>query len=225
MEGRPTVAKCYRCGSAKISEFYEEEEGTVIVCAHCGHRVVEAYETATKCPRCGNAEAVDSYDKTDGVVLECSCCGHRECSGWLLIEDKYTKCPQCGNAEAHEIYDENESGRVFWCERCGRHEFTGPVFFENTDYCGWKNEIEYGAGFMEYRKGDKTYARFLHTAEQVACAEEELREKLLSGEYEANGMFLTRWNPEMKQVELVLGDIPTQDTGPEAGAVLDAPPS
>jgi len=65
----------------------------------------------------------------------------------------------------------------------------------------------YGAGFLQCKpKGNAlTHLRPLHTAKQVEDAERLVREKLASGDYDADGTYLTRWNQSSRQVENVIG--------------------
>lgn len=216
----PIVTNCYRCGSSQVTRFWDEVDGSVVMCWHCGHRVLKDPKD-TKCPKCGNVDAMESFDDKDGVIILCCGCGHFESSGMILeIYPRATKCAQCGNPQACEFYDEYctvEAVEIL-CRRCGHTEYTGTVVNDKeAEPCGWKHEVNYGAGFLQFRpKGQRrSIGKPLHTAKQVDDAERLVREKLAKGDYGAHGTYLTRWNRTSRQVEIVIG-APRSD--PEFGS-------
>ena len=207
----PTVTNCYRCGSSQVTQLSYEVDGFVVKylqCWHYGHSVSENPKD-TKCPNCGNADAMESYDDTDGVVILCCGCGHFESSGLILaIYPRTTKCTQCGNPQACEFNDEYSYEVEILCSCCDHTECTETVLSdEEYEPCGWKHEVKYGAGFLQYRpKGESLpVGQTLHTAKQVDDAERLVRKKLASGDYDPDGTYLMRWNQNTRQVETVIG--------------------
>jgi Zn ribbon nucleic-acid-binding protein len=205
----PTITNCYQCGSAEITQYCDEDINHVVACWHCGHRVCSA-PSATQCPKCGHSDAIDFYDSADGVVFACPRCGHNQITGQTFpIFPKKIKCPQCEGLDADEIYDESEDGVLVLCSLCGRTDYIGNVIDDKTtDRCGWKHEVKYGAGCLHYRLAGQTLGSTiqpLHTLKEVDDAERQLREKLKTGEYESGGTYLTRWNQDTRQAELVVG--------------------
>ncbi len=203
----PTVSKCFHCGSPEITQFWEERDGSVVMCSHCGHRVVSDFPGATKCLHCKNVDAIEFYDLTDGIVIVCSQCGHRDYSGQDFPEyPRAVQCSQCGNPEAMENFEYSMASIWVMCNRCGRSEETGPAD-DDGDYSGWKREVKFGAGFLQYRLAEEAsiYLKALHTAQQVADAEKLVRKELGSGKYAVDDTYLTRWNPATRQVETILG--------------------
>jgi hypothetical protein len=203
---RPT-SKCPRCGRVEISEQWGEEDNIVVTCWSCGHRVVEGHPNAVGCRRCGNPDASEYYDSTDAIVVECRICNpHDRAEAPVLETPRPIQCTQCGSLRAVEFFEEVTRAVEILCCHCGHTEYTGPIWDDKLMGVGWKREVRFGAGYMEYRPtGGSVTMRALHTSEEVVAAEELLRDKLLSGEYEEYGTWLTRWNQETKQVETVLG--------------------
>jgi hypothetical protein len=93
------------------------------------------------------------------------------------------------------------------CRRCGYYE-TWTVKYDQADNpCGWTHEIDKGAGALWYRKtgGAGFAAHYLNSAQQVSESEVWLRNRLTTGELDAENSYLSRWNNETKQVELLVG--------------------
>jgi hypothetical protein len=125
----------------------------------------------------------------------------------MSVVQSNVKCPQCEFAEADSCFDWRARTNDVMCRRCGYTEQDGPVLDE-SGVCGWKNEAKYGAGALWYRGADGNgafAARYLGSVEAVTEAEKWLRERLAAGEVDPAVSYLTRWNKQTKQIELVLG--------------------
>jgi hypothetical protein len=116
----------------------------------------------------------------------------------------HDRCDQCENPRAD--YDFESFQDVVKCHRCGYREWWDPQY----DECGrriWSLEIRNGAGALGYRfRGRPGFiSRCLQTKAQVLRAERWLRNRLVDGSVEAQTAYLTRWNNETNQAELVIG--------------------
>jgi hypothetical protein len=120
------------------------------------------------------------------------------------------ECPQCGYKEAdHEYYCRTGGENVTTCRRCGYHETWTAKRDQEGNPCGWKHDIDEGFGALCYGPtgGGGFACGCLHSAKELADAEQWLRERLAQGDFEPQSSYLTRWNSETKQVELVIGDL------------------
>lgn len=118
----------------------------------------------------------------------------------------FVECPQCGYTETDKCYDGRRSISRIVCRRCGYREFEGPVYGKTGQRCGWKHEVSYGAGFLWYMhtEGGAFVGRSLNEEKEVGKAERWLRKQLKRGAVQDTA-YLTRWNDETKQAELVIG--------------------
>jgi hypothetical protein len=116
-------------------------------------------------------------------------------------------CRQCGYTQATVDFDCRTSEEETSCRRCGHHESWTAKRDQDGTHRGWTHEINKGFGALWYRgKGAIGFAGlFLNSAQELADAEKWLSERLDKGEVEPDSSYLTRWNPETKQVELVIG--------------------
>src|SRR5438552_16324198 len=117
------------------------------------------------------------------------------------------ECPQCEYKEADHEFDCRTSEECTMCRHCGRYESWNAKRGEDGVHSGWIHEISKGFGALWYRptgRGGFT-GRFLNSAQEVIEAERWLRERLDNGDVESQESYLTRWNNETKQVELVIG--------------------
>jgi hypothetical protein len=163
---------------------------------------------SVRCVHCKSTDAYEYYDEQDGVVIECPECGNREFSGQSFVEyPRAVECSQCGNTEASEFDDEDGFGIMIYCFNCGRAESTGPIWDDALNACGWKHEVKFGAGCLQYRQKDKTAItwRPLHATQEADECERDTREKLRNGEYIENDTYLTRWDIKTRQAVTVLG--------------------
>ena len=117
------------------------------------------------------------------------------------------ECPQCGYTETDCLYYCHDGSSYVVCRRCGYEERDGPVFADNGETRGWKNEVSHGAGYLWYKPIDGSVfaGHPLHSADHVASAELWLREELKNGGLDVATAYLTSWDHETKQVKMVLG--------------------
>lgn len=202
----PTLTKCMRCGTSEITEFFDQKQGRIFICWHCSHRVAAESQQSVRCIYCKSIRATEFYDEQDGVVIECPDCGCHEFSGQSFIEyPRVVECSQCGNTQASEFEDDG-FGIVIMCLNCGRYESKGPICDDSGNTCGWKHEVKFGAGCLQYRqKGEATVTWLsLHTTQEAADCEKVTRERLRNGEYVAKDTYLTRWDLKTRQTVTVL---------------------
>ena len=116
-------------------------------------------------------------------------------------------CPQCGYSEAIVDFDCRTSEEATSCRRCGFYERWTAKRDQDGKPRGWTHEINRGFGALWYRKsaGVGFASRLLNSAQEVADAETWLSERLDKAEVEPDSSYLTRWNHETKQVEVVIG--------------------
>jgi len=180
------LTKCIQCGSSETSQFVDENGGRIFICWHCGHRIAAESTKSVVCIHCKSTWATEFNDEQDGVVIECSDCGHRKLSGQSFVEyPRAVECSQCGNTQANEYDDDDGFGIVIMCLSCGRYESKGTICDENGNTCGWKHEVKFGAGCLQYRREREAAVtwRPLHTAQEAAECEKMIRERLRNGEY------------------------------------------
>src|ERR1019366_6294810 len=142
----------------------------------------------------------------------------------MSVVQKFVTCPQCGYEQADYIYDCRTSEDDTMCRRCGYRERWDAKCDEDGNCCGWKHEINTGAGALWYRDtGQGIFCGdFLNTGKEVLEAEQWLREALDKGQIDPDGSYLTRWNRETKQVEFAIGKFyerPESDGGESKGEV------
>ena len=127
-----------------------------------------------------------------------------------VVYDERTKCPQCGYPEALSEYDCCAYSSGIMCWRCGFEESDGPVRDAGGQITGWKREAKYGAGAMwcGNKPGGGGVAYCWHEAQEIAESEAWLREQIASGTYSGTASYLTRWNEDTQQVEVVIGRFP-----------------
>ena len=118
------------------------------------------------------------------------------------------ECRQCGYKQADYQYYCRIAEDVTICRHCGYHESWTAKRDQDGMPCGWTHEIDQGFGALWYtKKGSSEFANScLRSAQELAEAEQWLRERLAKGEVEPQNSYLTRWNKETKQVELVIGE-------------------
>jgi hypothetical protein len=116
-------------------------------------------------------------------------------------------CPQCGYAQATVDFDCRTSEEEISCRRCGFYESWTAKRDQDGKPRGWTHEINRGFGALWYRRlaGIGFASHLFNSAQEVANAETWLRERLVKAEVEPDSSYLTRWNHETKQVELVIG--------------------
>ena len=116
-----------------------------------------------------------------------------------------TRCPQCGNQAEFEA--DCRSKRTT-CLICGYYEEDTLKFNADGVCCGSRRVIGKGFGVLGYRYLDDRFFwnHFLRTAREVLDAERWLLRALRSGAIEADTAYLTRWNDDLEQVEVLVGD-------------------
>jgi hypothetical protein len=202
-----TPTKCMQCDCLEIGDFFDGKQGLTFICWHCGHCLAVESTQPVRCVHCKSTEASEYYDEQDGVVIECPDCGYRKCSGQRFVEyPRVVECSQCGNTQASEFDDEG-LGITILCLNCGREESKGPICDDAGNACGWKHELKFGAGCLQYRqRGEATVTwRPLHTAQEAEQCEKVTREKLRNGEYVEKDTYLTRWDLKARRAVTVVG--------------------
>jgi DNA-directed RNA polymerase subunit RPC12/RpoP len=197
--------KCIRCGTSEISDFSDEYQGRIFVCWLCSHRTTAECPQSARCIHCKSTQATEFYNEQVGVVIECPDCGSYEISEQRSVEyPRVVECSQCGNTQASEFDDD---GIIILCLKCGREESKSPIRDTKGNVCGWKHEVKFGAGCLQFRQKDRDTVLSipLHTTEEAAEREEVTRERLRNGEYVESDTYLTRWDLETRQTVTVLG--------------------
>jgi len=120
------------------------------------------------------------------------------------------ECKQCGYEEADYEFYCRTCEDVTTCRHCGYHERWTAKCDEEGKPCGWKHEIDFGFGALWYGSKDQGLftSHCLHSAQELADAETWLREQLAKGEIEHDVAYLTRWNKQTRELELIVGELP-----------------
>lgn len=118
----------------------------------------------------------------------------------------YVKCKQCGFESAYYDFNCNSNEWDVSCGRCGYYA-TAERHEDGGGKVTWTYPEDQGFGVLFYHCLDSLpYVHHpLHSQESVEHAEKWLREKLACGEVDAGSSYLSRWNPETKAVEFVIG--------------------
>jgi hypothetical protein len=126
----------------------------------------------------------------------------------MSTSSSYIDCPQCGYAKADHVLDCRSFDEQTMCRRCGYEETWEPKYCNDGQPCGWKHEISKGFGALWYRSagGHAFVAHYLHSPQEVADAECGLREAFNNGQVDRQVSYVTSWNSENKQVELLIGE-------------------
>jgi transposase-like protein len=121
----------------------------------------------------------------------------------------YVICPQCGYQCANHEFGCRMNEESFTCRSCGYHEHWDATTDEDGSFSGFKREATRGAGALFYMGNYKVTfcVHFLRTSKEVVDAEKWLREALDKGQVDLDVSYLTRWNLEAEQVELIIGTI------------------
>ncbi len=92
------------------------------------------------------------------------------------------------------------------CRRCGYCEFVDREIDEEGKRT-YQYEINEGAGVLFYRAKNAVACvlHYLPTQEEVTRAGDGLRKELVTGGVDSESAYLTRWDPEKKVVEFVIG--------------------
>jgi predicted nucleic-acid-binding Zn-ribbon protein len=114
-------------------------------------------------------------------------------------------CPQCGYTRATVDLDCRTSEEETSCRRCGYHESWTAKYDRDGKPRGWTHEINRGFGALWYQGTIGFAVHYLNSAQEIADAEKWLSERLDKAEVEKDSSYLTHWNHETKQVELVIG--------------------
>src|ERR1039458_3006823 len=118
----------------------------------------------------------------------------------------YQQCPQCKFEQADFEYNCRTCEESLHCRKCGYSESVDRK--EGSEgKATYKHKVVEGAGVLFYRwKGAIAYAcYYLATQEEVAKAEQWLREKLAAGQIRPGSAYLSRWNKETQSVEFTIG--------------------
>jgi hypothetical protein len=122
-------------------------------------------------------------------------------------EQDFTSCGQCSYLAAEYEFDCATREDATGCRRCGYTEYLDTNCDEKGNICAWKRETSVGAGALWCRGiGDEVFCcRFLKTGKEVLNAEQWLRKALDKGLVDPDVSYLTRWNRETEQVEVIIG--------------------
>lgn len=119
-----------------------------------------------------------------------------------------TDCPQCGFDEAEHDFDCRTNEKETVCWRCGYYESWTIERGEEGNGCGWTHVVDPGFGVLYYgaaRPGECSL-RALHSSQELVDAEQWLRERSAKTDTKLKDAYLTRWNTETAQVELIIGE-------------------
>jgi hypothetical protein len=88
----------------------------------------------------------------------------------------------------------------------GREESKGPICDDTGNAFGWKHEIKFGAGCLQYRQKGETAVTWhpLHTTQEATECEEVTREGCGMENVERD-TYLIRWDLKTRQTVTVLG--------------------
>ena len=120
----------------------------------------------------------------------------------------YKQCLQCGFECADCELDCRTNEESLGCRMCGYSVALERV--EDGDgKVTWKHTVMEGSGSLFYRPLNSCAVtiHYLSSEEKVLKAEDWLRKELDAGGVHADSAYLTRWNPETKAVECVIGTI------------------
>ncbi|MGB8028373.1 MAG: hypothetical protein WCF30_01805 [Terracidiphilus sp.] len=119
----------------------------------------------------------------------------------------YRQCPQCKCEQADCEYNCRTFEEYLQCRKCGYSESVDREEGSEGKET-YKPKVVEGAGALFYRwYGAIAYTcYYLATQEEVAEAEQWLREKLAAGQVRPSSAYLSRWDKEAKAVKFVIGD-------------------
>jgi hypothetical protein len=124
----------------------------------------------------------------------------------MTIMTDYKQCRRCGFERADYELDCSTSEESVDCRICGHREAVERV--EDAEgKVTWKHTVTEGSGALFYRSHDSVayVARYLSSEEDLQWAEKWLRNEIQAGGVQAESAYLTRWDPEKKAVEFVIG--------------------
>jgi hypothetical protein len=121
----------------------------------------------------------------------------------------FVDCPQCGFGEADYLCTSPCRSQAIMCQRCGYQEDWDLKYNPVEQDRRWQHAIRKGFGVMSYlRAGAPSRPiHFLHTKDELLDAERWLRDQLASGAIATQSAYLTCWNDETKNVEVLLGNL------------------
>jgi hypothetical protein len=124
----------------------------------------------------------------------------------MSIVQSSVRCPQCEYAEAAKWIDRGDSTWNITCRRCGYYEFERRDC-NKVGQAQWTHRVFRGAGCKWFQPTDEIgfIVERQDTPADVVRAERWLLDQLEAGRVE-NTAYLTRWNDEAKQVEMVVGE-------------------
>lgn len=117
------------------------------------------------------------------------------------------KCPQCEYGQADYDFECGSAESVTACRRCGYYESLDRIRDDDGYFCGWEHRVCDGAGALGCKEIGQvgSWLSYLNTRKQVLEAEQWLRNELAQGRVDPAVSYLTKWNDEASQVELVIG--------------------
>ena len=118
----------------------------------------------------------------------------------------YQQCPQCKFEQADFEYKSRTFEEYLQCRRCGYCEYVDREIDDEGNVT-YKHRIIEGAGVLFYRGKDAIafVSHYIPTQEEVTKAGDWLRTELAAGTLRVDSSYLSRWNPETKTVEFVIG--------------------
>src|ERR1700722_5155140 len=124
----------------------------------------------------------------------------------MSIVMDYQQCPQCKFERADREYNCRTFEESLGCRKCGYSE--GLDREEDSEgKSTYKHKAVEGAGVLFYRrKGAIGYTcHYLATQDEVAKADQWLREKLATGQVRTRSAYLSSWNEETRSVDFIIG--------------------
>lgn len=122
------------------------------------------------------------------------------------IED--TNCPRCGFCKALYQYNAfNCEDETIHCFRCGYESYSGMKLDHEGQCIGSEHRQSSPAGYLVC-----AHITLELTEDQIEDKAAWLRAEIESGRTNGKDAYLSRWNGETKQAELVVGKYPWQYT-------------
>jgi len=120
---------------------------------------------------------------------------------------EYQKCKQCSYEQGNYDFDCSVSEWECDCPRCGHGESFSWITDEQGNRVGWKHESLNGRGAVWATSAENGIStsfglRSAKTAEEVA---QRMRDDIAQGKLDGEQSYVTKWNPETKQAEVIAG--------------------
>ncbi len=114
---------------------------------------------------------------------------------------------QCGCEGGDSDSNWRTGEREFDCRRCGYGESLAWITDEEGNRIGWRRDILYGCGAV--RAADQvsgiTQCFGLRSVQKAHDLAQRMRDDIANGKLDGEKSYVTRWNEETKQAEVIAG--------------------